>query len=91
MNVQKKCLQCVYATPDPNAPMDAILTGNRTNICLKAPPQVIAITQGQRIVFATAYPSVNKETISCNGFSHAASSDCDSAGAVDAPVLTIGA
>lgn len=66
--IQKRCVECIHALRDPSAPVDQILVGNVGHLCLEGPPTTIPLATQGGIGLMTVYPSVNKDTISCDRF-----------------------
>jgi hypothetical protein len=65
MNPEKKCPACEYAVPNPDAPMEQIMRGERQLLCLRNPPVATPMQHGQRIAIVTVYPPVDANTVSC--------------------------
>lgn len=69
--VQRRCLECWWSYKDPQAPVEAVLTGNAPSVCLRRAPSAAVMATARGIANVTIYPTVTRDTLSCGDFTDA--------------------
>lgn len=66
--VTKRCVECIHAQRDPAASPDQIIVGQVPHLCMEGPPTTVPLMTPRGMALMTVYPSVNKDTMSCDRF-----------------------
>lgn len=73
--VTKRCMQCKHVQRDPAASPDQIIAGDIPHLCMESPPTTTPLLTPRGVIFMTCYPSITKDTLSCDRFA------CETTGA----------